>query len=114
MLNDGSPAPQPGNAAASEAPKESLKTEASDNAANETAVVSSDEVNEVDRAMATQAPAPTLALASVNSPEPVTTGQAASAGDDNSSWAQASLIGKIFIAFGGLLTLASAVRMLIA
>jgi hypothetical protein len=77
--------------------------------------VSSDEVNDVDRAMAAQAePAPTLALASVNTPEPVTTGQAASAGDDNSSWAQASLIGKIFIAFGGLLTLASAVRMLIA
>ena len=55
-----------------------------------------------------------VALASVNTPEPVTTGQAASAGDDNSSWAQASLIGKLFIAFGGLLTLASAVRMLIA
>lgn len=111
MLNDGSPAPQPANAATTEAPK----TEASNNAANEAGVVSSDEVNDVDRAMATQAkPAPTLALASVNTPEHVTTGQAASAGDDNSSWAQASLIGKIFIAFGGLLTLASAVRMLIA
>jgi len=106
MLNDGSPAPQPGNAASTEAPK----TEA----ANEAGVVSSDEVNDVDRAMASQtAPAPTLALASVNTPDSVTTGQAASS-DDNSSWAQASLIGKIFIAFGGLLTLASAVRMLIA
>lgn len=33
---------------------------------------------------------------------------------DDSSWGQASLIGKIFIAFGGLLTLASAARMFIA
>lgn len=110
-LNDGSPAPQPANAAATEAPK----TEAQNGTANEAGVVSSDEVNDVDRAMAAQSePTPTLALASVNTPGSVTTGQAASAGDDNSSWAQASLIGKIFIAFGGLLTLASAVRMLIA
>lgn len=110
MLNDGSPAPQPG-VAATEAPK----TEAKNDAANEASVVSSDEVNDVDRAMTAQAePAPTLALASVNTPGSVTTGQAASASDENSSWAQASLIGKIFIAFGGLLTLASAVRMLIA
>lgn len=43
---------------------------------------------------------PTLALASVHPPEPVTTGQAASAGDDHSSWERASLIGKIFIGFG--------------
>ena len=82
-------------------------------------VVAADEVNDVDRAMATRATAPAtapaaLALASVDRPEPVTTGQAASAHDDASGWARASLIGKIFIGFGGLLTLASAVRMLIA
>ncbi|MGX9393712.1 hypothetical protein ACWX0K_14020 [Nitrobacteraceae bacterium UC4446_H13] len=106
-MNDGTPAPQLGSATASEAPPTTAKAEAE--------VIPSDELNDVDRAMAAQAePAPTLALASVNTPEPVTTGQAASAGDDNSSWAQASLIGKLFIAFGGLLTLASAVRMLIA
>lgn len=107
VMNDGSPAPQLGSATASEAAPTAAKAEAD--------VIPSDELNDVDRAMATQATsAPTLALASVNTPEPVTTGQAASASDDNSSWAQASLIGKIFIAFGGLLTLASAVRMLIA
>jgi hypothetical protein len=107
VMNDGTPAPQLGSATASEAPPTTAKAEAE--------VIPSDELNDVDRAMAAQAePAPTLALASVNTPEPVTTGQAASAGDDNSSWAQASLIGKLFIAFGGLLTLASAVRMLIA
>lgn len=111
-LNDGSPMPQPSVTAATE----TSKTEARNDAASDAGVVSSDEVNDVDRAMAAQAEpaAPTLALASVNTPEPVTTGQAASASDDNSSWAQASLIGKIFIGFGGLLTLASAVRMLIA
>ena len=103
--------PQPSVTAATEPPK----TEARNDAANDAGVVSSDEVNDVDRAMAAPAePAPTLALASVNASEPVTTVQAASASDDNSSWAQASLIGKIFIGFGGLLTLASAVRMLIA
>ncbi len=97
------------------APDADVKTSA---AGAETGVVAADELNEVDRAMAAQAavpaePAPTLALASVT-PEPVTTGQAASASDDASGWARASLIGKIFIGFGGLLTLASALRMLIA
>jgi hypothetical protein len=105
-LDDGSQAPQPGNKTTADAGRNEAGPEAG--------VVPPDQLNDVDRAMATQAqPAPTLALASVNTPEPVTTGQAASS-DDNSSWAQASLIGKIFIAFGGLLTLASAVRMLIA
>lgn len=111
VTNDGSPAPQLGSATASEASQTDAKTDAK----AEAEVIPSDELNDVDRAMAAQAkPTPTLALASVNTPDPVTTGQAASASDDNSSWAQASLIGKIFIAFGGLLTLASAVRMLIA
>jgi hypothetical protein len=116
VTNDGSPAPQLGSATASEAsPTDAKTTDAKTDAKAEAEVIPSDELNDVDRAMAAQAkPTPTLALASVNTPDPVTTGQAASASDDNSSWAQASLIGKIFIAFGGLLTLASAVRMLIA
>lgn len=36
------------------------------------------------------------------------------AADDNDPWSKTSLIGKIFIAFGSLLTLASAARLLIA
>lgn len=40
-----------------------------------------------------------------------TASMTAASGD---AWAQSSLIGKIFIAFGGMLTLASAARMLIA
>ena len=35
-------------------------------------------------------------------------------GNDNSTWDQTSLIGKIFIAFGALLTMASAARMFMA
>ena len=50
---------------------------------------------------------PSLAMASLDAP-------AATATARESPWAQTSLIGKIFIAFGGLLTLASAARMLIA
>ncbi|MGB3866264.1 MAG: hypothetical protein WBA29_11630, partial [Xanthobacteraceae bacterium] len=82
-------------------------------------VVASDQLNEVDRAATaatdTAALAPTLALATIDPAASVTTGQAAfAATGDASSWAQASFIGKIFIAFGGLLTLASAARMLFA
>jgi hypothetical protein len=40
--------------------------------------------------------------------------QAAAASNDNSTWDQTSLIGKIFIAFGALLTIASAARMFMA
>jgi hypothetical protein len=35
-------------------------------------------------------------------------------GDDSSTWDQTSLIGKIFIGFGALLTMASAARMFMA
>lgn len=40
--------------------------------------------------------------------------QAVAGSSDNSAWGQSSLIGKIFIAIGGLLTAASAVRMFMA
>ena len=46
------------------------------------------------------------AMASADKPEV--------ASNDNSAWGQSSLIGKIFIAFGGLLTIASAARMFMA
>jgi hypothetical protein len=37
----------------------------------------------------------------------------AASSNENSAWEQTSLIGKIFIGFGALLTMASAARMLI-
>ncbi|MBS0528997.1 MAG: hypothetical protein JSS22_06370 [Proteobacteria bacterium] len=86
-------------------------------------VVPSDELNDVDRALAEnkqatpEAATPTLAMASIDSPASATsagttTGQSAT--NEDSAWNQTSLIGKIFIAFGGFLTLASAARMFIA
>ena len=74
-------------------------------------VTTSDQLNDMDRE-ATAAPAATpepttVALAQVAQPAVASTG-------DESAWRSASLIGKIFIAFGVMLTLASAARMIIA
>ena len=55
-------------------------------------------------------PPATLAMASAEAP--VVAGSAASSSD--STWDQTSLIGKIFIGFGALLTMASAARMFMA
>jgi hypothetical protein len=72
-----------------------------------TELVSADQLNEVDRSLSDdKAPAPTLSMAVAQAP--------AVARNSDSSWDQASLIGKIFIAFGGLLTFASAARMFMA
>jgi hypothetical protein len=50
----------------------------------------------------------------VVTPEPARSVTHVSAASSADAWAQSSLIGKIFIAFGGMLTLASAARMLVA
>jgi hypothetical protein len=75
-------------------------------------VVSPDELNEIDRAAVETRPALTLASATIDAPPATPAAEASSA--DNSTWDKTSLIGKVFIAFGGLLTLASAARMFIA
>jgi hypothetical protein len=84
-----------------------------------TELVAADELNEVDRALSEnanddkdKAPSATLAMA-VAQAAPAQP-QAAVVSTDDSAWNQTSLIGKIFIAFGGLLTLASAARMFMA
>jgi hypothetical protein len=75
-------------------------------------LVAADELNDVDRALSEakseQKPAlvPTVAMAMAQAPAAVSS--------SDSTWDQTSLIGKIFIAFGGLLTLASAARMFMA
>ena len=88
--------------------------------AAETQVLPPDQLNDVDRALpasaasapapaTTSADAPAQAMASADSPdEPVV-----AKGDDSSGVDRTSLIGKIFMACGGVLTLASAVRMFI-
>jgi hypothetical protein len=92
-----------GDSAEPQAPAPAVNTE----------LVAADQLNDVDRALSDsrnedkdKAPAATLAMAVAQAP--------AMAGTDDSTWGQTSLIGKIFIAFGGLLTLASAARMFMA
>jgi hypothetical protein len=80
----------------------------------DTRVVSADQLNDVDRTLQqSKPPAPTLAMAAAAAPAaplaPVMAGN-----NENSTWDQTSLIGKIFIGFGALLTMASAARMFMA
>jgi hypothetical protein len=73
-------------------------------------VVAADQLNDLDRAATDGKPPLTLAKATIDD-APAATEVTSS---NNSPWDQTSMIGKIFIAFGGLLTMASAVRMFIA
>jgi hypothetical protein len=73
-------------------------------------VVSPDQLNDVDRSLhQNSTPVKTLAMASADVRPPAPT-----AGNESSTWDQTSLIGKIFIGFGALLTMASAARMFMA
>jgi hypothetical protein len=82
----------------------------------DTAVVAPDQLNETDRALHLQeAPATstqTVALASTS--RAAAEGASQAANNDSSTLDKTSLIGKIFIAFGALLTMASAARMFMA
>ena len=80
--------------------------------ATDPAVVSSDQLNDVDRALQQNPATQTVAMAAAK-PAPVAAAMPAS-GSESSTWDQTSLIGKIFIAFGALLTMASAARMFMA
>lgn len=70
-------------------------------------LVAADQLNELDRAIGDDKPVLSLAAATVDAPVAVSQ-------SSGTTLEQTSLIGKIFIAFGGLLTLASAARMFIA
>jgi hypothetical protein len=74
-----------------------------------TAVVAPDQPNEGDRAL--HPSSQTVAMAS---PKPAADGAAQAANSDSTTLDKTSLIGKIFIAFGALLTMASAARMFMA
>jgi len=79
--------------------------------AAETQLVSADQLNDVDRALR-ESKTTALAMASAEvSAAPV---MASSSSGESSAWDQTSLIGKIFIGFGALLTMASAARMFMA
>lgn len=103
-------------------------------------VVASDQLNDLDKTlsttpngddaasqiatkMAAQVAQNSSQAAGVNVPTTATPAMSAMASadrpaevasTDNNAWSQSSLIGKIFIAFGGLLTVASAARMFMA
>ena len=71
------------------------------NVGSEITVAASDQLNDTDRNLQESS------VTATTSPPPAT------ATSESSSWDQASLIGKIFIGFGALLTMASAARMFI-
>jgi hypothetical protein len=80
-------------------------------------VVPSDQLNDVDRALAAPQPAQPEAAAPAEAQQAPPANPPAvvvAASSNNSTWDQTSLIGKIFIGFGALLTVASAARMFIA
>jgi hypothetical protein len=83
--------------------------------APQTDMVSADQLNDVDRALhENAAPAPTIAMAAADTPAAAPAKPVASTNSESSAWDQTSLIGKIFIGFGALLTVASAARMFMA
>lgn len=105
-----SPASEPVVTAQNTTPESSTLTEADkaasvDPTPSGVQITTSDQLNDLDREAAAPPEPTTVALAQIASP------LAASANEDHASH-PASLIGKIFIAFGVMLTLASAVRML--
>lgn len=90
--------------------------------AAEAEVVAPDQLNDLDRALQQAksvqqakpaAPTPNMSLASVEAPA-ASAAPVVAASKEDSAWEQTSLIGKIFIAFGALLTMASAARMFMA
>ncbi len=71
-------------------------------------VASADQLNDIDRAANADTPAPK------STAQPMSYEQRLVKASSADTWDQTSLIGKIFVAFGGLLTLASAARLFIA
>ncbi len=83
--------------------------------AAESEVISADQLNDVDRALHEDTPrAPILLMAAAEAPAAPAAPVTAASSNESSAWEQTSLIGKIFIGFGALLTMASAARMFMA
>jgi hypothetical protein len=81
----------------------------------DTAAAAPDQLNETDRALQLQdVPATSTQTVAMASAKPASDGPAQAANNDSSTLDKTSLIGKIFIAFGALLTMASAARMFMA
>jgi hypothetical protein len=110
------------NANAAPAKADNSTLAAADKPAADTGVVASDQLNDVDRTLQQSQPAEQQQAAQPETPpaQPQTVAMAAPreapvlASGDSSAWDQTTLIGKIFIGFGALLTVASAARMFMA
>ena len=83
-------------------------------AATDAEVVASDQLNDVDRALQQTPQPPPAQTVAMAQPKAAPAAPVQTYGNDNSTWDQTSLIGKVFIAFGALLTMASAARMFMA
>lgn len=96
------------NAATAIPPGAGVTAIASDraDADDRTLVVAADQLNDVDRTLQEGSSTPAAPISSPPAPAATTTGE-------STVWNQTSLIGKIFIGFGALLTMASAARMFI-
>jgi len=106
-----------GNAKAMSARANEIRQAAPSNPADaqtnvDSQMVAADQLNDVDRALHGGSP-PALVMASADTPAAAPV-MASSSGNEGSTWDQTSLIGKIFIGFGALLTMASAARMFMA
>lgn len=82
--------------------------------ATENQVVAPNQLNDVDRSLHTNAAAQPSAPAASNDPPAASSAAVTAASAEHSVWDETSLIGKIFIGFGALLTIASAARMFMA
>jgi hypothetical protein len=81
-----------------------------------TLMAAADQLNDVDKTLqegASAAAAPADASPSPTTASPPPVAAAATMTNETSTWDQTSLIGKIFIGFGALLTMASAARLFI-
>ena len=108
------------NAAAAIPPGTGVPSTAPDNPAsaiadNGTFVVAADQLNDVDKTLQEGSPtsAATAPATAANSPPTLAATTTATMTGESSAWDQTTLIGKIFIGFGALLTMASAARMFI-
>jgi hypothetical protein len=80
----------------------------------ENQVVPPDQLNDIDRALQQDNPPAQKAVIAATDAQPRPAPVMAASGQQSSAWDQSSLIGKIFIGLGTLLTLASAARMFMA
>ena len=105
----------PANSARAMSAKANMMLLAAADKAGDPQVVAADQLNDVDRALQ-EGKSQTMAAAEAPaSPAPATPAAPAVANsNETSTWDQTSLIGKIFIGFGALLTMASAARMFMA